>query len=451
MTFSSISTDQNKNFKRRLKGKFYPFLLLTVILVSQLVGCQIERTVDSIVASPTPTTMNLTAETQTRVASDTLPAVTATESNTLVIWLPPQFDPQSASPLGVLIQNRLAAFQKDHPEWTIEVRLKTVAGKGGLLDSLNNTSLAAPGALPTLIALPYSDLQTAALNGLLVPLDNQMPGMTNNDFFAYAADLGTVQGKYYGIPLAGDALAMVYHPLQSPYPPSTWQELSIQHLPVIFPAADPNALVVTTIYQDAGGNLMSQNDSPVIENDPLQRTFEILNNGTQSGAFPDWIAQFSTFDMAWKAYNQQTTGYAIIWASQYLTNPPADSELTNLPAINSQQKTLATGWVWCIPLNAPQSEETAILLAKYFSDADFVNQLDQLAGYLPVYTSGLDSISNPKLKQAITNITASALILPSSSTINIINPVLANSTTQIIKKQIYYEQAVGQVLNSLKQ
>jgi hypothetical protein len=188
----------------------------------------------------------------------------------------------------------------------------------------------------------------------------------------------------------------------------------------------------------------------VIENDPLQRTFEILNNGTQSGAFPDWIAQFSTFDTAWKAYNQQTSGYAIIWASQYLTNPPSDSELTNLPAINSQHNTLATGWVWCIPLNAPQSEETAILLAEYFSDADFVNQLDQLAGYLPVYISGLDRISNPKLKQAITNITSSALILPIGNTINIINPVLANSTIQIIKKQIYYEQAVGQVLNSLK-
>jgi hypothetical protein len=104
------------------------------------------------VASPTPTTMNQTAETQTQVTTATLPAVTATESNTLVIWLPPQFDPQSASPVGVLIQNRLAAFQKDHPEWTIEVRLKTVTGKGGLLDSLNNTSLAAPGDMPTLIA-----------------------------------------------------------------------------------------------------------------------------------------------------------------------------------------------------------------------------------------------------------------------------------------------------------
>jgi hypothetical protein len=79
-----------------------------------------------------------------------------------------------------------------------------------------------------------------------------------------------------------------------------------------------------------------------------------------------------------------------------------------------------------------------------------VNQLDQLAGYLPVYISGLDRISNPKLKQAITNITSSALILPIGNTINIINPVLANSTIQIIKKQIYYEQAVGQVLNSLK-
>ena len=442
----------HQHSKPGLRKWLLPALLIPVIAVSLLVGCQLQNLTGSGTSSATKTAVQTPANEQTATAAVT-PAVTASassESNTLVLWLPPQFDPSGSTPLGIHIKNRLDAFQKEHSNLTIEVRLKALDGRGGLLDSLANASTAAPGALPALVALQYRDLESASLKGLLLPLDNKTHVISGEDWLPYSAQMGMIQGKSYGIPFAGDALVLVYHPLQTPYPPSTWQELSSQSLPVIFPAADPDATVVTAIYLTAGGSLLDPSQQPILESAALQKTFVILNNGTQSGAFPIWSAQYSTFADSWKAYQSQTSGYAVVWASQYLANPPTGSDLTALPKINSTQVTLAQGWVWCIPEMTSQSQTNAVMLAEYLSETGFVNELDQLAGYLPVHKSGLDTIKNPRLSQTISAISASAQILPAGSTINSISPILQDSTVEIIKMQLYYQDALNQALSHFK-
>ena len=438
-----------ESFFPSMQKKFYGkqpclILLILVLLMFFLASCQAQNPTSASTQSIPQ------AASSTPVNTSSTPTAVSPEANTLVIWLPPQFDPETNTPAAVLIQSRLNSFQKKYPQWTVVVRLKAVDGRGGLLDSLANTSMAAPEALPALVALQSQDLESAALKGLLLPLDEKIESSAGNDRLPYAAQMGMVQGKNFGIPLAGDALVLVYHPLQSPYPPSSWQELSSQRKPVIFPAADPDSIVVTTIYQAAGGNLLNQNNPPVLEAAPLQKSFAILNNGTQSGAFPIWISQYSTFTDAWNAYAHQTSAYAIVWSSQYLHDQPVGSEMTTLPAFNSKQITLARGWVWCIPAMNKQPQDAVTYLLEYFSDPDFINDLDQAAGFLPVNTSGLDAITDAQLNQTITKITSSAQLLPTSSTINTISPILENSTIQIIKKQAYYQQAVDQALNLFK-
>lgn len=446
MTESGFGSETNRCKRKRAIRKYSPFLLFPLIIVSFLVGCQIQNSVDEIVATPTFDNPHTTS-----TVTSAAPTATVPVENKLVIWLPPQFDPQSGNATGALIQGRLDAFEKDHPQWSVEVRLKATSGRGGLLDALSTTSMAAPNALPALIVLQYQDMESAVLKGLLLPLRDQnlVPAMQN--LLPYAAQMSQLQGETYGFPLAGDALALVYHPTQTPYPPTTWQELSTQRLPIVFPAGDPEALVVANIYQTAGGNLLDfQNVPASLEAIPLEKSFAILNNGVQSGAFPIWLSQLSNFTDSWNAYKQQPSGYAIVWASQYLQDKPANSALVPLPAINSKQFSLAQGWVWCIPEMSPQSQEAAAILAGYLSDPTFTDELDQLAGYLPVYSSGLASIQDLGLNQTIKKITSSAQIIPTGSTIDSISPIFEDSTIQIIKQQIFYEQEVQQALSHSK-
>ena len=95
-------------------------------------------------------------------------------------------------------------------------------GQGGLLDALTATNAAAPGALPSLILLNRQDMETAALKGLILPLDDMTAVMGSTDWYPYAQDLARLQGSIFGLPFAGDALALVYRPVRFPSPPKSW-------------------------------------------------------------------------------------------------------------------------------------------------------------------------------------------------------------------------------------
>jgi ABC-type glycerol-3-phosphate transport system substrate-binding protein len=441
------------------KRRHFSFLLvLPLLVVFLLAGCQLQDQFNAAMSrlaatqSVTGPTLEATeaATSEATIIATAAQTATAVANSTLVLWVPPQFDPNGETPTGKLFNQRLRQFEASFPEYTVEVRLKSENGRGGLLDSLSNASLAAPATLPSLVLLQYRDLESASLKGLIVPLDENTLNVIGQNWLPYAGQLSEIQHNLFGVPFAGDALALVYRPAQTPYPPSTWQELSTQNLPILFPAADPDTLVVINIYQTAGGSLTDENGEPHLDTDPLLKTFSYFSNGAQSGAFPIWDTQLADFSSSWSLYQQQSSGYAIAWASQYLQGQLPGNELTSLPEINGQKITYAQGWLWAIPQGSSQSLEGARHLLDYLSAPEFVDQIDQLAGYLPVYQSGLDAQTNPDLKATLSDLMNSAQPLPAGSTINSISPIMESSTLQIIKQQIDYIQAANAAANQFK-
>lgn len=129
------------------------------------------------------------------------------------IWVPPQFDPENNTPGGVLLKNRLKAFEDQNPDVKVQVRVKAVTGPGSLLETLAAANAAAPLALPSLVALPRPDLETAALKGLIYPLDKLLETTIDDpDWFAYARQMALIQGSTFGLPFAGDGLLLLYRP-----------------------------------------------------------------------------------------------------------------------------------------------------------------------------------------------------------------------------------------------
>ena len=89
------------------------------------------------------------------------------------------------------------------------MRVKAASGPGGLIESLSAASAAAPAVLPALVALSRSDLETAALKGLVFSLDGLTRIVDDTDWYAYARQLALIQGSAFGLPFAGDAIAPV--------------------------------------------------------------------------------------------------------------------------------------------------------------------------------------------------------------------------------------------------
>ena len=188
----------------------------------------------------------------------------------LTLWVPPEFDPGSDyGRRAICCASRLDEFSRQNGGVQVQVRVKAPSGPGGLLDIANGRSAAAPLALPSVVALSRADLEVAALKGLIYPLDGVSSAIDQADWYNYARQLAMVQGATFALPFAGDALVVAYRPANVTTPLGDWPSVYRMGQPLAFPAGDPQALFVLSMYQSVGGEVEDAQRRP----HPAARTF----------------------------------------------------------------------------------------------------------------------------------------------------------------------------------
>lgn len=429
-----------KLFAIQLRNLFLIISLFTIILLS---GCDFQvdfRTlVDQIVAQivPPPTATEAPMEISPTVDSTEVVAVTPSPpplsgAIELVIWVPPQFDPQLDTPESKLFKQRIADFEASHEEVFVITRVKGNGGATGLLESLTITSAAASQAMPSLVALPRSDLETAVSRNLLVPFDTYSSEIDDSDWYDFAQELTVVGGGSYGLPFAGDAMVMIYRPSSVGEPPATWNDLIRRGESISFPAADPQSLVTLALYLSSGGDLESTQRLPQLDIGKLTNIYQLFADGAQSGVFPLSLTQMPKDSDAWTAYNELRSNWVITWLSRHLSEAADDSRIASFPLINTTPATIADGWVWCLTDPRPQVHQLAVELTEFLVDPDYLSDWTPLAGALPVRPSTLSGFDDQVLRTTLGQIALSAHIRPNNEIINIIGLVMEDQLVQVL-------------------
>jgi multiple sugar transport system substrate-binding protein len=370
----------------------------------------------------------------------------------LSIWVPPQFNPLDGSPAGNLLNSRLEQFMAENPDLKLEVRVKALEGDGGVLDALVASSVAAPLALPDLVLLPHSLLESATLKGLLYPYDDLTKIMDDKNWYEYARQMAHVQSGTYGIPLAGDALALVYHPslLETP-PPDLSAALSLGEV-MLFPATDPQALFTLSTYMAEGGAIQDNQGRPVLDEATLTRVLEFDQSASQSGLMPYWLTQYSTDQQVWEAFLGNPYPTAVTWVSSYL-NPElagtGDLALAPLPTLNGKAYTLASGWCWALAGQDPGRRESAVKLAEFLADKDFLAKWSAAAGYLPPRVDALQGWQDAGQRQILHPISTSASLMPPTDLVSTIGPALEQAVVSVIKAQSDPGTAAATAINQV--
>jgi len=392
----------------------------------------------------------------TAVQQQTAPAGTpagltpsTSSSTTLKVWLPPEFNPQADTEAGRLLRERIRAFEEANGV-QVQVRVKDADGPGSLLEALTAASAAAPLALPSLVALPRSDLEVAALKGLIVPLDGLSTQIDEPDWYAYARSLAMVQGTAFALPFAGDALVVVYRPGRVVAPPDSWDAIFRLGQPVAFPASDAQALTVLALYRSLGGEIEDAQRRPILSPEALTPVLQLVADAEERGMFPFWLSQYETFSQVWQAYTEERVNVAVVWSSSYLAGLPADSSAMPLPPLvggktavkdGAAQQTLATGWGWAVADPMPERRVLAARLAEYLTAGDFLASWTEAAGYLPTRPSSLASWSNGALKTLFSPIAASAQARPSNDLVSSEGPALREAVLKMLKREATPEEA----------
>lgn len=370
----------------------------------------------------------------------------------LTLWLPPQFDPDGNNLAAGLLKDRLKAFSDAHGGIKIVVRIKATSGPGGLLDALSATSAAAPAALPNLVALSRSDLETATLKGLLYPFDGKVIASDNPDWYNYARQMAYLQGSPYGLPFAGDAMILVYRPSLNPKPPVDWNGLIQLHEngALSFPASDPQSTLTLALYESTGAPIEDSQQRPTLNADAFASVLKIYASGAKEGVFPYWLTQYSTDAQAWQVFQDKRVNWVVTWTSRYLSVLPPDGAILPLFSLSKTPFTLATGWEWALVSPQPGQRDLSTQLAEFLVDSNFLSRWTSAAGYLPTRPSALAGWSDRSLQAMLNQVVLSAQLRPSSETMLIVGPVMEDAVLQVLKGQADPTQAAQTAADHLK-
>lgn len=405
------------------------FLLACLILLAAS-ACQasdipfLQRATPITTAVPSETTLITATPTDAPggQATSAAPPVSPTpQAATLRIWVPPSFDPNGTTPAGRLLKARLDEYSRGHSSTMIEVRVKGGDDPAGLLEALSLTRSAAPSALPDLVALPRVDLEAAALKGALHSPDALSDVLASPDWYPYARQAGHMQNTPYGLPFAGDALAIAYHPSQFERLPSRWEELFVANKSLALYRDDPNGLLVLSLYLSTGSPLQDNSNKPYLDQDSLTRVLQLIQKGR--------LIPLQSEEAVWTAFVDNRAQLALVWTSRFLQGPPRDTAIMPLPSPDETPFTLASTWVWALAGSDPQNDPAALELATWLSEPEFMAAWDQAAGYLSPRPTALKVWDQ---KASLDLLSQSAKLIPGNDLLAALGPLLQEGLTRTI-------------------
>jgi multiple sugar transport system substrate-binding protein len=371
----------------------------------------------------TPTPLPTLRPTSTPLMIPTETVAPPSQVSQLRVWLPPEFDPAAENDAANLLEERLAEFEAEHPGLLIEIRLKGSDGETDIVNSLSLTGIAAPSALPDLILLSRSNLESAALKGLLHPIEGLSTALEDRDWYGYAQQLARVQNTGYGLPFAGDALVLVYYPELGTI--VTWEDVLSSRGQLIFPANHPQGLVGLSLYASARGRILDAQELPTLEVEALTRVLTLIQQGVSEDVFPVSLANVSTEAQTLQIYRTGDANIGIIWFLNY--QPSEDGTITPLPGLTEEPFAYATGWVWALAGSNPENQQLAVELAEHLVATDFIGEWTRETGYLPTRPSTLQEEN-----RSIMAILDSAHPIPSNDVLAVLGPLMQEALTRVL-------------------
>ena len=370
----------------------------------------------TVASTPTPlqTGLSTTPQPQPAVASPQI----------LRVWLPPQFNPNANNSAAALLKERLNDFEADHPGLELDVRVKSESGEADLLNSLAVTSMAAPGALPDLIALPRHALEAASQKGLIKALDISSE-LQDPDWHPYARELAEIDGTPYGLPFAGDALVVVYRPelvwIKS------WNDILLSDGQLDFAGADPQAEVALSLYASAGGEMTDAQGKPTLDQDILISVLDLFSRGRGVSLFPDATKNISSDDQVLQEYRTRRTDMAVFHFSKFRASQ--DGLYQPLMSLGEENHyTFTNGWLWAIPGQTPEQQQLSLELAEYLTQDEFLVPWTKEAGYLPTRRlSGIEPVD-----ETVTAVIDAAQPIPSADTIQVLGPLMQEAVIRVL-------------------
>jgi ABC-type glycerol-3-phosphate transport system substrate-binding protein len=372
-----------------LLGKIW---LLIAVLVTA--GCS---SLPSLLFAPAPTPIppSPTPESPIVVPTDTpTPSPSPSlEGMTLELWVPELFSPYEEEELSEAFAAQLAAFTRGYSyrDLTVNTTVKRGTGPGGLYNLLSTASGVAPSILPDLLLINQHDLLVAAAEGLLQPLDTELPA--NSDYYTATLDSVRDSSGVWAFPYLARADQMAYRKGITDTAPLTWQAVISGSYSLLFPAASPEGLASDSLlqmYLGSGGRVMDQSGQASLDRASLERTYDFFLALQRADLLDaEYILTLPNAAACWSSYQAGEGDLSPVAFGQFWAEPPEDTLPAWVPTEEGLPITLFHTWGIAVVTQDPARRDSALLLARWLIASDHMAAVARAAWMAPTRQSAL--------------------------------------------------------------
>jgi ABC-type glycerol-3-phosphate transport system substrate-binding protein len=368
-----------------------------------------------------------------------------TAASSLTLWLPPFLAPEDDNPAGLMLQQRLDAFRQQQPEVELNVRIKAAHGPGGLLETMQAASTAAPETLPDVIALDPTGLYTAALKGLVVPLSESLNQPLDEDWYPFAIEASQIDGEYYGFPFASDGIILAYRTPAFSSAPLSWQQLLDSNQTFLLPAGDPESLFTLAQYLQLDGPTTTEDGRPALDATILASILNFYRDARDEGALNGDALSYRTGEESWQALLNGTGQSALAPLASFLTNETSRQiSASPLPTRDGEGMGISLAWSWAMATTNPARQQMASQLISWLSAPEFLGPWTESLGLLPPTRSALEQWSESELTPIATLLASSLQARPSEEDLATIGPAIHTAVEAVLSGALSPEAAALQ-------
>jgi ABC-type glycerol-3-phosphate transport system substrate-binding protein len=402
----------------------YPLSILLVFALA-LAGCAAFDSSEQ----PTPELVETPNITPTPPAS----APPRQETLKLTLWLAPMFAPDTNTSAGSLLADRITRFEDKNPGVDVRVRIKEEKGASGLLESLSATTAVAPTALPDIIVLDASMLESAAMQESIIPLDEVVDQDALSDLFAYARQSAYVSDSLFGLPFASQAEVFVYRTEAYDNPPENWVDLLAGPGAFLFPAGDKEAKFTLGQYLASGGQLRDEEGRPFLNRAQLSEVLEFYAAAKDNGVLPVSVLEYPSAKETWDAFRHMKATGTIAPFKEYMEILSTEAlAAIPLPTKNGDGLTLTNTWSWAIVTQDPGRQAVASDLILGLYEPAFLSEWTQALGFLPPTKASLSRWPNTPIANLADQLSQVAKPMPNTEQIAIFGEALQFAAEEVI-------------------
>ncbi len=427
------------------------YLLLSLIALF-IAGCSTfaPATVDPV--QPVSTTAEPNAvETLVVPTLEVLPEVDQTIP--ILIWVDAAlFEMPDASNESLLLQ-QIEAFETQNPAYSVELRVKRATGSGGMLDSLRNAAAAAPNNLPDVVALGTRNLQLAARDGSLQPLellaDLEMP----NDVMEALMNDVVYEETIVGIPFAGRAYISAYDSVAVDYRPVELDDLVENETSFVFPGADNQALTVFSMYYTAGGVIGSAEDPYAIDMALLELTLTRIEELALAGLVSQSSTAYADPLAVWQAQREFPESIYVTDTQQIIANYDQVTNLgsTLVPTVTGRTSAaLVDTWHYAVVSEAPDKQLGATELLNYLLAPEQLGAWALDSGFIPLRESASKVWPEQAPVTLVRQIYFNGVSFPPPEPLQELGPVITKEVNKILAGEATAAEAMVAIAAELQ-